>query len=113
MEEEVLLVETRGAVRLLTMNRPKKLNALNHDLIKALTEALIAAQRDDAVAAVILAGAGRAFCPGMDTSAPRVLTAESRKELVRIRPSACSFFKVMTGADDEGLCGSATTARTK
>jgi enoyl-CoA hydratase len=99
MEEEILLVETRGAVQLLTMNRPKKLNALNHDLIKALTEALLAAQRDDAVAAVILAGAGRAFCPGMDTSAPRVLTAESRKELVRSADESIALFKLLARID--------------
>ena len=99
MEEEILLVETRGAVRLLTMNRPKKLNALNHDLIKALTEALLAAQRDDAVAAVILAGAGRAFCPGMDTSAPRVLTAESRKALVRSADDSIALFKLLARID--------------
>lgn len=99
MEEEVLLVETRGAVRLLTINRPKKLNALNHDLIKALTEALLAAQRDDAVAAVILAGAGRAFCPGMDTSAPRVLTAESRKALVRSADESIALFKLLARID--------------
>ena len=49
--EEVLLVETRGAIRLLTLNRPKKLNALNADLIKALTAALLAVQHDDSVAA--------------------------------------------------------------
>jgi enoyl-CoA hydratase/carnithine racemase len=99
MEEEILLVETRGAVRLLTMNRPKKLNALNHDLIRALTEALLAAQRDDAVAAVILAGAGRAFCPGMDTSAPRVLTAESRKALVQSADDSIALFKLLARID--------------
>src|SRR5258708_12746451 len=81
--EEVLLVETRGAVRLLTLNRPSKLNALNADLVKALTEALGAVQHDDSVAAVILAGSGRAFCAGMDTSVPRLLTAGNRKNLVR------------------------------
>ena len=49
--EEVLLVETQGALRLLTLNRPKKLNALNADLIGALTDALLAVQHDDSVAA--------------------------------------------------------------
>jgi len=83
MEEEVLLTETRGSVRVLTLNRPRKLNALNADLLKALTEALLAVQHDRSVAAVVIAGAGRAFSPGMDTSVPRVLTTESRKELVR------------------------------
>jgi 1,4-dihydroxy-2-naphthoyl-CoA synthase len=48
--DEVLLTETRGAVRLLTLNRPAKLNALNIDLVCALTDALLAAQDDAAVA---------------------------------------------------------------
>ena len=38
--DDVLLSETRGAVRLLTLNRPSKLNALNGDLVHALTDAL-------------------------------------------------------------------------
>ncbi len=97
--EEVLLVETRGAVRLLTMNRPKKLNALNADLVNALTEALLAIQHDDAVAAVILAGAGRAFCPGMDTSAPRLLTTENRKGLVQSADESIALFKLLARID--------------
>ena len=97
--EEVLLVEARGRVRLLTLNRPKKLNALNHDLIKALTDALVAAQHDDAVSVVILAAAGRAFCPGMDTSAPRVLTAQSRRELVRAADESIALFKLLARVD--------------
>lgn len=99
MEEEVLLVETRGAVRLLTLNRPKKLNALNADLLKALTEALLAVQHDDSVAAVVIAGGGRAFCPGMDTSAPRLLTAENRKDLVRHADESVGLFKLMARID--------------
>src|SRR5215510_10116181 len=99
MAEEVLLVETRGAVRLLTLNRPKKLNALNSDLIAALTEALLAAQHDDAVSAVIMAGAGRAFCPGMDTSTPRVLTSESRGDLVRHADESIALFKLLGRVD--------------
>ena len=43
MEEEVLQVETRGAIRLLTLNRPKKLNALNEDLLIRLHESGVAA----------------------------------------------------------------------
>jgi enoyl-CoA hydratase/carnithine racemase len=99
MDEEVLLTETRGAVRLLTLNRPKKLNALNADLLKALTKALLTAQHDDSVAAVILAGAGRAFCPGMDTSVPRVLTTESRKDFVRHADESVGVFKLLAQID--------------
>jgi enoyl-CoA hydratase/carnithine racemase len=98
MEEE-LLVETRGAVRVLTLNRPKKLNALNADLVKALTEALLAVQHDDGVAAVILAGSGRAFCAGMDTSQPRVLTTESRRNLVRHADESIGLFKLLARID--------------
>jgi enoyl-CoA hydratase/carnithine racemase len=99
MEEEVLLVETRGAVRLLTLNRPKKLNALNADLVKALTDALLAVQHDDAVAAVVITGTGRAFSPGMDTSVPRVLTTESRKGLVRHADESIRLFKLLAKID--------------
>jgi len=81
--DDVLLVETRGAIRLLTMNRPAKLNALNADLVHALTGALHAAQDDAAVSTIILTGAGRAFCAGADTSVPRPLTAETRPDVIR------------------------------
>ncbi|MBN9487672.1 MAG: enoyl-CoA hydratase/isomerase family protein [Alphaproteobacteria bacterium] len=97
--EEVLQTETRGAVRLLILNRPKKLNALDANLLKALTDALLAVQRDDSVAAVIIAGAGRAFCPGMDTSAPRVLTMESRKDIVRRADESIGVFKLLARID--------------
>jgi enoyl-CoA hydratase/carnithine racemase len=99
MEEEVLLAETRGAVRLLTLNRPKKLNALNADLVKALSDALLAVRHDDSIAAVVIAGAGRAFCPGMDTSAPRLLTADNRKNLVRHADETIGLFKLMARID--------------
>jgi enoyl-CoA hydratase/carnithine racemase len=99
MEEEVLLTETRGAVRVLTLNRPKKLNALNADLLKALTDALLAVQHDATVAAVVITGAGRAFSPGMDTSVPRVLTTESRKDLVRHADESTGVFKLLARID--------------
>jgi enoyl-CoA hydratase/carnithine racemase len=83
MADDVLLVDTKGAVRLMTLNRPAKLNAINADLTHALTEALHAAQADDDVAVVVLCGAGRAFSAGADTSVPRPLTAESRPNLIR------------------------------
>ncbi len=62
----VLLVEERGAVRLLTMNRPEKRNALNSELTQGLLDALQAADRDDSVGAIVLTGAGQGFCAGAD-----------------------------------------------
>lgn len=98
MEGE-LLVETRGTVRLLTLNRPEKLNALNAALMNALTEALFAVQHDNSVCAVVITGAGRAFCPGMDTSTRRVLTTENRKDLVRNADDWPSLFKLLARID--------------
>ena len=64
-----LLRENRGAVAILTLNRPGKLNALNHELIAALTEALGHIELDPAVRVVVLTGAGRAFSAGADIAA--------------------------------------------
>src|SRR5271170_665213 len=66
MSEDVLLVEDRGPVRIICMNRPRKLNALSSGLIRALHDALRAADDDRAVRALVLSGAGRAFCSGAD-----------------------------------------------
>lgn len=82
--DPVLLVEDRGAVRVLTMNRPEKRNALNSDLTRALLEALRAADRDEAVGAVVLAGAGQGFCAGADLSEFKDLTPENH-DLVEAR----------------------------
>lgn len=83
MDADVLKIENRGAVQILTLNRPNKLNALNADLVHALTDALEAAQANDDVVVIILAGAGRAFSAGADTSVPRPLTAENRRNLIK------------------------------
>ncbi|AXB41150.1 enoyl-CoA hydratase/isomerase family protein [Amycolatopsis albispora] len=60
----VLLSEDHGAVRVLTLNRPDKLNALDTALTRALSEALAAADRE--ARAVVLTGSGRGFCAGAD-----------------------------------------------
>ncbi len=64
--EPVLLIEDIGPVRRLTMNRPKALNALNHALTDAMSEALHDAESDGSVRVIVLRGAGRAFCAGYD-----------------------------------------------
>jgi enoyl-CoA hydratase len=63
---QLVLHQDRGAVRVLTMNRPEARNALNTDLISALHTALMHADRDPSVRAVVLTGADPAFCAGLD-----------------------------------------------
>jgi enoyl-CoA hydratase len=64
--EPVLLIEDLGPVRRLTMNRARALNALNGELVDAISDAIRRAGDDEAVSVVILRGAGRAFCAGYD-----------------------------------------------
>jgi len=84
MLNEVLGVRDIGNVRVLTMNRAGKLNALNFALTEALVAALEAAEADANVHAVVLTGAGRGFCAGADTSEFKELTPDNAS-LVKLR----------------------------
>jgi enoyl-CoA hydratase/carnithine racemase len=64
--ESVLLVEREGPVATLIMNRPKTKNALDPELLVALGAGLSEVARDNSVRAVVLTGAGDAFCSGAD-----------------------------------------------
>src|SRR5688572_10094670 len=66
MSEEVLTLEQDGAVAVVTMNRPKVKNALSQRLVKELGAALVKVAEDTSVRAVVLTGAGGAFCAGAD-----------------------------------------------
>ena len=63
---ENILVETRGAVGLITLNRPKALNALSAGLIKDLGAALSVFEDDAAIRCVVLTGSEKAFAAGAD-----------------------------------------------
>lgn len=65
MSDVVLTQDTHG-VRLLTLNRPEKFNALNTELKESLIAAFRHAAADDSVRAVVVAGAGKSFCVGQD-----------------------------------------------
>lgn len=73
-DDNLVQIEDRGAVRIITMNRPDKLNALNTALTHGLLDALLAADADPQVRAVIMAGAGRGFCAGADLAEFKHLT---------------------------------------
>jgi 2-(1,2-epoxy-1,2-dihydrophenyl)acetyl-CoA isomerase len=64
-----VLLDVRDGIMTVTLNRPEKLNAIDHELARELLDALAAAGRDPQVRVVLLRGAGRAFCAGRDVSA--------------------------------------------
>jgi len=66
MTDAPLRIETDQGVMRLTLNRPDKLNAFNAELGAALIDALDSAAAESVVRAVLLTGAGRAFCAGQD-----------------------------------------------
>jgi enoyl-CoA hydratase/carnithine racemase len=87
--ENLVLAEDHGAVRILRMNRPDKLNALNTPLTQALHDALEEANRDETVRAIVLAGAGRGFCAGADLSEFKDLTPERQHLVLRRADLTC------------------------
>lgn len=66
MNFETLLAERRAGVFVITLNRPERLNAINGRMKAEVRTVLDSVENDDAVGAVVLAGAGRAFSAGMD-----------------------------------------------
>ena len=69
MSESLVLAETRGRVGLLTLNRPKALNALNDAVMDQLGAALSAFDADENVGAIVITGSEKAFAAGADIGA--------------------------------------------
>ena len=66
MAEEPILVERRAGYRIITLNRPQRLNAFNEAMHQVLKGALVEAEEDSDCRALLLTGAGRGFCSGQD-----------------------------------------------
>jgi 2-(1,2-epoxy-1,2-dihydrophenyl)acetyl-CoA isomerase len=82
-----LLVETSAAgVRTITLNRPEKLNAVDAALASSLPAAIDDAARTDHVRVVVITGAGRGFCSGLDLTSPPRLPESTRVD--RLDPIA-------------------------
>jgi enoyl-CoA hydratase/carnithine racemase len=85
---EAVLYSVTGGVATITLSRPDKLNALNAEMYHGLMEAFDRTDGDDAVRAVVVTGAGRAFCAGADLSGggatfdygPEVADAEAHRD---------------------------------
>jgi 2-(1,2-epoxy-1,2-dihydrophenyl)acetyl-CoA isomerase len=68
MAEAPILVDVRAGYRVITLNRPDRLNAFNPAMLESFAAALEAAEADAGCRALLLTGAGRAFCSGQDLS---------------------------------------------
>ena len=77
MSESVIIVSNEGGIATVTLNRPEKLNALNRDLRGQFCRVMQELRADSTVGVVIITGAGRAFCAGLDL---RELGAEGIRE---------------------------------
>src|SRR5919112_1058358 len=94
--ESGLIVETKGHVRLLTLDRPERRNALSSALQADLIEQLLTSAQDGDVRAIVLTGNGPAFCAGFDLK--EIREGDQRGEGFRPpmnRPTR-SLFEVVT-----------------
>ena len=97
--EHLLIVDTDRGVRTIILNRPERLNAVNPRLAAEFPEAMAAAASDDSVRVVVIAGAGRAFCAGLDLSDPARPAAANRTERLDDLAWVGRWVLAVTGCD--------------
>src|SRR6476661_3875857 len=90
-----LLIENNGAIRILTLNRPEKRNALNDGLVSELKAALGSVDKDDSLRAVVIRGAGKDFCSGADLSAIQKIAVASYDENIEDARSLADLFQLI------------------
>jgi 2-(1,2-epoxy-1,2-dihydrophenyl)acetyl-CoA isomerase len=110
MSQDLVLVELDDGVATLTINRPERYNAFDVELIRALRRAYKSALADHEVEAIVLTGAGKAFCAGGDVRSMREaliedpkalfmsLTAELHPLIIGIREGAKPVVAAVNGA---------------
>jgi 2-(1,2-epoxy-1,2-dihydrophenyl)acetyl-CoA isomerase len=119
MADEVL-IDRRGAVALVTLNRPDRLNALSDALVTGMTQAFEELTDDTDIRAIVLTGAGRGFCSGLDLkdnevskglwwSAYRIMNFEDHP-IARIRRYAKPLIAAVNGVAVGGGLGIALAA---
>lgn len=92
MDFETIILETRGAVGVITLNRPERLNAINKRMLEELNAALDALEADDGVRAIVLTGAGSAFSSGFDL-----------KEQMAAQPEGTAVWREILDRDFRGV----------
>ena len=74
MSYDNIIAEVRGKVGLITLNRPKQLNALNDDLMNEMGSALADFEADENIGAIVITGSEKAFAAGADITVMQSLT---------------------------------------
>ena len=93
--EPQLIAKQRGKVLWLTLNRPEIHNAFGDRLISDLTEALIEAETDDNVQAIVLTGAGKTFSAGADMNWLRGMAQASEDENREDALRLCNLLRIL------------------
>jgi len=94
-----VLIDTEGSIRLLTLNRPEKLNAINDALSHALKSAIKEAANDDNVSVILLTGAGRAFSAGADLKEAASNGRRPQREALNSAISSTSIYDALIACD--------------
>jgi 2-(1,2-epoxy-1,2-dihydrophenyl)acetyl-CoA isomerase len=97
--DHIIVATSTNGVCTITLNRPERLNAVNPRLADELPRALDEVARDDRARVVVITGAGRGFCAGLDLSEPPTLPDESLRE--RLDPLAWVGRWVLAAANCE------------
>lgn len=102
-----IVFETQGHVAIITLNRPERFNAITRTMLSDLSQHLIECEKDEQVRAVILTGAGRGFCAGLDlldTKADGIGSEKDLKNRVRLMDVRDSPPMVMHRMDKPLIC---------
>ena len=94
-----VLIDTEGSIRLLTLNRPEKLNAINDALSHALKSAIKEAASDDNVSVILLTGAGRAFSAGADLKEAASNGRRPQREALNSAINSTSVYNALIACD--------------
>jgi methylglutaconyl-CoA hydratase len=119
LEYSTLKFERDGKIAIVTLNRPEKRNAISTPMIEDIFAALNAAQEDSSVRVVILTGAGKAFCSGMDLETLQAIAKQTHDENLADSRRMARMFQLVygfpkplitavNGAAIAGGCGLAT-----
>ena len=90
-----VIIAEGAPIRVLTLNRPEKRNALNDELIVALKDALREADADESLRAIVIRGAGKDFCSGADLSSIQKIATASYEENLEDARSLAELFLLL------------------